>query len=369
MSFNYEVIHGLDFTDDEIEETLRRGGLLSLELEFSKRCNLRCLYCYSSAGEPLKDELDFDEVCSVIDQAARLGAKKIILLGGGEPLLYGRLPEVIDYIRSRGLDQSLFTNGLLLTAELARFLAGRGVTVVVKHNSFSPRIQDSLAGVEGAYDRIRGAIENLFAAGYPAPSRQMGIQTVIVRQNIDEVPEMWRWARRRGVVPYFEILTLQGRAREHGELLVDNGEIKRVFERLRRIDNEEFSIDWNPHPTIASFTCRRHLYSTLVNSQGYVQPCTGIDIFVGNVRSQPLAEILRTSRVIQDLRNIHSKIEGPCGTCELSPDCYGCRGNAYQMTGNYLASDPKCWLGEERAGRGDGDGTSPLEDAPSCKYC
>ena len=54
MSLNYEVIHGLDFTDEQIQESLLRGGLLSIELEFSRRCNLRCVYCYSEAGDGLK---------------------------------------------------------------------------------------------------------------------------------------------------------------------------------------------------------------------------------------------------------------------------------------------------------------------------
>jgi len=75
-----------------------------------------------------------------------------------------------------------------------------------------------------------------------------------------------------------------------------------------------------------------------------VQPCTGVDLFVGNVKEGRLADILAGSRTIKDLREIREKIEGPCKSCEFAEDCYGCRGNAYQSTGNYLASDPMCWV-------------------------
>ncbi|MFQ5585670.1 MAG: radical SAM/SPASM domain-containing protein [Thermodesulfobacteriota bacterium] len=344
MSCNYEVIHGLDFTEEEIQESLKRGGLLSLELEFTKKCNLRCVYCYSEAGESVKDELTPKEIMGVIDQAAELGARKIILLGGGEPLLYDRLHDIVDYIFHKGIEQTVFTNGFLLDSNVARFLFERDVSVVLKHNSFTRRVQDSLAGVEGAYVKIQKALANLMEAGYPEGGRQLGIQTVVVKQNIEEIPSMWVWARKMGFIPYFEVLTMQGRAKKHQEIVVSSEEIKRVFSELRDIDRREFGIEWVSHPTIASFTCKRHLYSSLVNSQGYVQPCTGIDLFVGNVRQQPLAEILGNSRVISDLRNIYNKIEGACRTCELSNICYGCRGNAYQLTGNYLASDPACWL-------------------------
>jgi MoaA/NifB/PqqE/SkfB family radical SAM enzyme len=35
--------------------------------------------------------------------------------------------------------------------------------------------------------------------------------------------------------------------------------------------------------------------------------------------------------------------KGPCANCDLADGCYGCRGTAFQVTGDYLASDPLCW--------------------------
>ena len=43
------------------------------------------------------------------------------------------------------------------------------------------------------------------------------------------------------------------------------------------------------------------------------------------------------------LRNVRSHIKGACAQCDLLPDCYGCRGLAYHVTGDFLASDPLCW--------------------------
>ena len=45
------------------------------------------------------------------------------------------------------------------------------------------------------------------------------------------------------------------------------------------------------------------------------------------------------SKVIE----IKDHIEGGCKTCEYGEECYGCRGNAYQLTGNPFAEDPDCW--------------------------
>ncbi len=344
MTLNYEIANELDFTQEEINENLKKRGLLSLELEFSRHCNLKCVYCYANANGKLKNELNLSEIKNIIDQASDLGAKKIILLGGGEPLLYDGLLQVIEYISKKGLQQSIFTNGTLLTNDLSRFLYNHEVFVVIKRNSKHPEVQDELAGIEGSYQMINKGLQTLLNAGYPGKGHRLGIQTIICKQNIDEIPGMWIWARERCITPYFEILTYQGRAKEHPKLTVPANELMVLFEELKDLDEKRFGFNWLPRPTIASFNCKRHLFSCLVNSQGYVQPCTGIDKFVGNIREKKLKDILMESPSIKSLRNIFNNIKGPCAECKYASDCYGCRGNAYQITGNFLASDPTCWL-------------------------
>ncbi|KPK02383.1 MAG: radical SAM protein [Nitrospira bacterium SG8_35_4] len=338
-----DLVNALGFSDDEIKKCGAANGLLSIELEFTRKCNLKCLYCYTEAGKAAQDELTIDELKSVVSQARDLGAKRIILLGGGEPLIYDRLTDIVAYINSLGLQQVIFTNGTLITDDIARFLYEHEVSVIIKQNSLDPDIQDELAGVEGAFWRIKRGMEILRQSGYPNGKASLGLQTVICRQNIDEIPRMWVWARERNIIPYVEILTFQGRARNNSSLLVSSERTKALFEQLESIDSASFKIQWKTRPTIAAFSCKRHLYSSLVTAQGNVQPCTGVDIPVGNIREHPLREILSGSPVIRSLRNVYAHLEGECRDCRHSKECYGCRGNAYQMTGNYLASDPTCW--------------------------
>jgi radical SAM protein with 4Fe4S-binding SPASM domain len=345
---NHDLEYELGFSREEIDACLAEEGLLSLELEFTKKCNLRCIYCYASADGPLDDELALDELVDVIEQARQLGAKKIVLLGGGEPFLFPHVKEVIRHIHSLGLSQAIFTNGALLTKQLCRFLADHSVKVAVKHNSFHPAVQDALAGVAGAHRLINRGLDLLMESGYPGENHPLCIQSIICRQNVDEIERMWIWARERGITPYFEVLTNQGRARENPHLALAPSEIQAVFERLSVVDRVRFGGRWAPRPPIAGFTCRRHLYSCLVNSQGFVQPCTGVDLSVGNIREKPLATILHESKVIRDLRRIYQRMNSGCRVCEFQGECYGCRGNAYQASGDYLAADPACWLVQRR---------------------
>jgi radical SAM protein with 4Fe4S-binding SPASM domain len=348
MSSEPERPWGSNFTPEEIAATRARKGLLSMELELSRECNLRCVYCYASSGKALHNELTRPEIDNALDQAIALGARRIIVIGGGEPLLYPGVMEIMRGLRERGIMVDLFTNGTLITPGVARELFAMGVSPVIKLNSMREEVQDALAAVPGTYKLIQEGLKNLMAAGYPSAQLPLGVETIICRQNIDDLPAMWVWARERGIVPYFEMITFQGRAKRQLDLNVSSEELRKVFFELSRIDRERFGFVWEPHPPIAALSCNRHEYSCTLNAQGYVQPCVGVDMFIGNIRHSSLAEILANSPVMETMRKLRGNLKGACGSCDQARECYGCRGLAYHVTGDFLQADPLCWLNPKR---------------------
>jgi radical SAM protein with 4Fe4S-binding SPASM domain len=333
---------GDEFSHEEIEAAARSGRLLSMEIEFSLACNFRCRYCYVASGTPPPGELTVAEIRDIVRQAKALGARKIIVLGG-EPMVYPHTLEMLEFVHGEGLAAEMFTNGTNVTEDAARRLFAWGTTVALKMNTRRPELQDFLSGRAGAYDIIQTAFRNLRQAGYPAPGRILAVSTVICRQNADELVDLWAWLRDQGITPYFEIITPQGRARENDGLSVDNATTQRLFERMAQLDRTRYGRAWDPQPPLVGSRCLRHQFSCLVSSQGVVKPCVGVTIGLGNVREKPLREILLDSEVVQDLRNYRRTMRGPCRTCDKAAECYGCRGAAYQLTGDYLGSDPLCW--------------------------
>jgi len=124
-----------------------------------------------------------EELVAVIEQARQLGARRIILLGGGEPLLFPAVKEIIRHIDALGLSQAIFTNGICLDKELCRFLFDHRATVAVKQNSFRAAVQDELAGTTGAYAGIQRGLRLLMESGYPDADRPLCVQSVICRPN------------------------------------------------------------------------------------------------------------------------------------------------------------------------------------------
>ena len=347
------------FTKEEIEGAVRDHRLLTMEIEFNTECNFNCIYCYAS-NEPAKNPLSGEEFRQVIVEAVALGVRTMVILGG-EPTLYPHLLNKIRFMREQGLRVELFTNGARMTPELADELFALDVTVVLKMNTFERKVQDLMSGVKNAYDQIHSAFDNLKAAGYPTKEKTLGISTVICQHNFDELEGFWRWIREQGMTPYFEMITPQGRAKERDNLYVESEKVYELFVKLSAIDRE-FGFEWDPRPPLVGQECQRHQYSCVVTATGDVFPCVGVNLPVGNVRKTSLGEIIASSSVVQELRNYREHIKGPCSECDDLHQCYGCRGAAYQLTGDYLASDPLCW----KINNGD---RKAAADAGGCAGC
>jgi radical SAM protein with 4Fe4S-binding SPASM domain len=316
--------------------------LLTMEIEFSLRCNFRCPYCYVPADSYFAGELTPEEIRDVLVQARDLGARRIIVLGG-EPSIYPSIREMIDFIRDQGMEVEMFTNGSGISADFARWLFDRRVRVVMKMNTFDGDLQDRLSGKAGAGRIIARGLGHLKQAGYPSAAGFLAVSTIICRQNYKELPRLWCWLRDQGIAPYFEIITPQANALENRWLSVDPLELKSLFEDLALIDRRRYGRTWDIQPPLVGNRCLRHQFSCLVTSTGEVTPCVGVTLPLGNIRQLPLKTIIENSTALKDLKNYRRTIKGPCRSCDQADGCYGCRGAAFQVTGDYLASDPLCW--------------------------
>ena len=329
-----------NFTREEIARTVASRGLLSIELELTDACDFNCVYCYRAdkpapANAPLSDA----ELRDAVSQAKALGARLVVLLGG-EPLLRANITELCAWLRAQNLDVDLFTNGSTLTPQLARTFFELGVRVVLKMNSADATRQNNFANNASAHEAIQSALKNLRDAGYPSGAARLGVSNVIFRGNSDETESLWRWARRENIEPYFERLNP---CMQNDALALAPQELEKIFNRLAEIDRVEFGKNWQPRPPLVAHCCLRHQFSCTLTADGRVQPCVGVACSIGSVRGAPLRQILRDSSLMDSLRNFRDNIKGPCAACELSGECYGCRGTAWRLTGDALASDPLCW--------------------------
>lgn len=336
-------VDALDFSKEEIHRARINGTLLTISPMLPRLCNLRCRHCYTAAGKPDDDNLSLDELKRIVLGARDLGARTVRIAGHGEPMLWPYLWELIDFTTSCGMKTIFFTNGTKIRHKEAEWLLQRPVSVIAKFNSRKPEVQDYICNRRGAFDMIQAGIRALLDVGLNTrdPFR-MGIESGIFPQNYHELPDIYRWARDNSVVPYFELTMHGGRGATNEDMHVTRDEARRLFERLLCIDETEYGYTWFPAPPYVGFPCNKLFYNVVINHDGTVQPCYGINIMVGNVRKQPLAEIVQ-SPILRKLRNCMDHMHGNCGACKLHDKCYfGCRCDAF-CHGDVFGSYHMCW--------------------------
>jgi len=342
MKYKYPpVLKYMDFDKSEIEAARNNNRLLLIDLHMSNRCNLHCPGCYRDAGKSLAEELTFDECKEILWQANVLGAKTWLITGSGEPFMDEKLLPLMTHAKGLGMGVVVFTNNTMVTEGLAMGITDWEISIVAKLNSFKPEAQDFIVGRKGAHEKIYRGLKNLMLAdfNYGRPTR-LGIDTVIVKQNYEEIPDIFRYCRNNNIVPYITTELPGGRGKNNSGILdVSVQEIKEMFFRLREIDRKEFRFDWEPHPPIvAGGSCKKILYQLFVGPTGEIGVCPGLDISLGNIRKISLADALR-SELIQKIRH-PEKFYQPCPICK--ENCTGGCLLSKHSVGNLFGVDPQC---------------------------
>lgn len=87
-----------------------------LVVEISSVCNLSCAHCFRRAAMDLNPrQMDLSLFKSVVTEASKIGVKKIVFSGWGEPLTHPDVDHMMRLCKSLNLRVSLNTNGVMLS--------------------------------------------------------------------------------------------------------------------------------------------------------------------------------------------------------------------------------------------------------------
>ncbi|MEI7733439.1 MAG: radical SAM protein [Verrucomicrobiota bacterium] len=139
------------------ESRLKRGEFFPafVFLSVTSRCNLQCQGCWISVNKPGRT-LDVATLDRVIVECKRQGSSFFGLLGG-EPLMHPGLFELLE--RHRDCYFQLFTNGTLLTDEVAGKLRQLGNVTPLISIEGSETVSDERRGGKAVYRRSMEGLE------------------------------------------------------------------------------------------------------------------------------------------------------------------------------------------------------------------
>jgi radical SAM protein with 4Fe4S-binding SPASM domain len=305
----------------------RRAVPLTVHLELTYRCNVRCVHCYQDRTSAPR-ELSRAEWLGVVDQARAAGAM-VLTLSGGEALLSPHFWAVAERARSVGLALRVFTNGLLLGRDVvARLRALRPLAVEVSIFSVRPARHDAVTGAPGSLARAVRGLVRLRRAGVPTV-----VKCPLLAVSGDDHAAVRRLAGRLGAGTIFDPHISPradggaGPTRCRG----DDATLEAYFADPATRETERVAAPPTPGDRAPCGMARTF---AVVSPEGEVLPCPMLQVSAGSVRDAPLERIWRESALLLRLRARRFADLATCGTCPRSGYCDRCSASALLEDGD-----------------------------------
>jgi radical SAM protein with 4Fe4S-binding SPASM domain len=316
----------------------------TVHVAITTRCNFSCPGCYVPRREG-KSELTVADWCDLIAQWAQMRVLQLAV-GGGEPLLYDGLFEVLARAREQGLVANLTTNGTLLDGDAVRHLQQAGVARVnVSWNS------------PGGDDWSRGRAASRALRLLLDSTIQVGVNLLVTPTLLPRLPQVLAWLQalgtRRVTVLRPKPPAIPGDA---NTAWYDSNRMRRAdLLRLRavlnawqgalalEVDSALVGLMGDAGPArlrwrgIHGCTAGRRICT--VWPDGRVTPCSFLgDLDAGNVRHMPFADLWKQGRDWELLRDPIARPQGSCTGCAVAMHCGGARCIARYVRSNAAGS-------------------------------
>jgi MoaA/NifB/PqqE/SkfB family radical SAM enzyme len=282
-------------------------GPLHLELDINDRCNVDCYFC-NAMDVRTKEQVPYNRVAEILNEAAANGLQSVRFSGGGDPLFHREIERVIDFVHAKNLViDNITTNGVALRPSLAeKLINGRTREILISLNASDSEDYARMMQVKPAtFDKVVANIGALVASRGEQAYPCLVVQFLFDRDNYTKMVAAYDLGRRLGadVIAINAVLEIPRDRIQRSRLLQpDDAELLRPYLRqvieadrdaglremyfelqpfnrvVREIENELGITERNEFPTAPSFReenggCFFGYYSAVVRGNGDMHPC------------------------------------------------------------------------------------------------
>ena len=339
--------------------------LKELCLEVTNRCTMHCIHCSTDTQENSgqMNELNLNEICSIISDFASLGGM-ILEISGGEPILHPSLPEIVGFAKNKRLEVRLYTSGVgchgtcePLPRSLLKKLFSQGLDKVIFNlEGANSEVHDGITATPGSFRALCASINMVKRFGV-----WVGTHFVPMKPNAQTIGDVLKLARELSVD---EVALLrfvpQGRGKSNEAMLKLRTDELWTF--LKHVADLRKQFQQNPQirigcpldfiafidSTIKLYSCKAGLLTCGISPSGDVIPCPAFkhmpEFVAGNMKNDSLRSIWKKSKVFNHLRTISYKNVRVCSKCERIDVCKGrCPAQRVRQHGDPLQGpDPDC---------------------------
>lgn len=338
--------------------------LTSLYLYIAGTCNLACRHCWITPTFQPDGKSDkfikLEYVEKVIAEAKPLGLRSVKLTGG-EPTLHPQFRQLVTMIAEAGLDIIVESNGLLIDANLAKFMRNKRVCFIsISLDGANAETHEALRLVEGSFQRAIDGIGALVSAGF----RPQMICT-LHRGNVSQIEDIVKLAESLGCgsIKFNHIQDIGRGGRFFKEQGLGVSEIINLYRYIEHEVQPKSKIYIHYDIPYAFYSIRTLMKESIKRctvhnilgmlSSGELSLC-GIGVTVpemvfGHIALDSLHQVWCEASSLLELRaKVPGQFEGICGRCIHKNICMGeCIANNYNQTNKINASYIFCVMAEE----------------------
>ncbi len=346
----------------------------------TRKCNLHCIHCYSSAGEQDSAQvLTTEQAKSFINDLAEFNVP-VILFSGGEPLLREDIFDLAQFAKEHGIRTALSTNGTLISEKIAEKIKGADFAEVGISLDGIGIKNDRFRGKKGAYKAALQGIRNCVDLGL-----RVSLRLTITHYNHAEIPDIFDLVEKERVERVcFYHLAYVGRAGSISKNDLNHSQTRAVVDLIcdrtidlyqRGLNKEVLTVDNHADGVYLYLKLKRQDPSraekvlTLLRANGGNN--AGIRIGAvdelgnvhadqfwqhysfGNVLQRKFGDIWldTTDPLMQGLKDRKGLLKGRCARCQYLELCNGnLRVRAEAVFNDIWAEDPACYLTDNEIG-------------------
>ncbi len=221
--------------------TLTGPDVRIMQVHPTRRCNLRCVHCYSSSGPEERHELEGPLLHDAIRDASALGYN-VLSISGGEPMLFHGLRDLCAEGRRQHMIVTLVTNGTVFDEARVAELAGSVDAIAISLDG-APDRHNRVRRHPGAFQLMEKRLHLLRNASIP-----LAFVFTLTRDNLGEL----EWAADFAVAQGAVMLQVHP-VEEHGRAASDSS--------MQSLSDEDLTFAW------MAVTCLRQIHDGLLAIQ------------------------------------------------------------------------------------------------------
>jgi len=167
---------------------------LQLDFQITGRCNSRCTFC-NCWKNPYSVEKDIPGVVwtETVKKLKGFTDIEYLCIGGGEPLLYRDIFELLRAMTELNVHTIMVSNGSLFSHETCCKILDTGLNQIDLSLDGFEKTHDSLRGMPGSFKKC---VDSIFRLKKLNTGMSLGISSLICGENLHELPEFLDWVLR-----------------------------------------------------------------------------------------------------------------------------------------------------------------------------